>query len=234
MKKSLLILLTFIGVLSHGVYAQNLLGIRGARFLPGEIRMEDGSTKKGLIQIPRRPSSQKVKFRTTEESEKQTIRIQNIKSFTVTSDLGKQYTLESNYIDQSRRAGAKRVTKFRIFLLVELKGHASLYKIGDAFRTDKDGTLHLFSSNAGDGSGAVNFTYYIKKKGADYAEIFTYENPVNGFLPDVSRRSVVKAMETHLSEYPELIEKVKTKEIDQMNLSEIFTLYNNYMSKNNQ
>lgn len=58
-----------------------------------------------------------------------------------------------------------------------------------------------------------------------------YENPVNGFLPDISRKSVVKAMKIHLSEYPELIEKVRTKEIDKMNLAEIFTIYNNFMSQ---
>jgi hypothetical protein len=149
----------------------------------------------------------------------------------VTSEKGDKYILESNYIDQSKNTDVKKVTKFRIFLVVEVQGYANLYKIGDEFRTDKEGTLYLYSYNAGDGSGAVNFRYYIKKRGADYAEIFTIENPVNGFLPDMSRNSIVKAMETHMSEYPELIEKVRSKQIDKMDLIQIFKLYNEYMDK---
>jgi hypothetical protein len=231
MKRLLIALLAIIGLFTCNVFSQSLIGIGGAKFLPGEILMEDGSTKSGLIQIPKRPSSQKAKFKDSEEADAQTVKIHDIKSFTVTSELGEKYTLESNYIDQSKKAGVKRVTKFRIFLLVEVKGYASLYKIGDEFRTDKKGTLYLYSSNAGDGSGVVNFRYYIKKQGADYAEIFTYENPVNGFMPDISRNSVVKSMEVHLSEYPELIEKVRSKEIDKVNLLEIFMLYNEFMDK---
>lgn len=230
MKRALIILFV-IGLFAVDGHSQSLIGIGGAKFLPGEMLMEDGSTKSGLIQIPKRPSSQKVKFRDSEKASEQIVKIHDIKSFTVTSELGETYTLESNYIDQSKKAGVKRVTKFRIFLLVEVSGYASLYKVGDEFRTDKKGTLYLYSYNAGDGSGAVNFRYYIKKQGAEYAEIFTYENPVNGFLPDISRKSVVKSMEVHLPEYPELIEKVRTKEIDKMNLAEIFTLYNKYMSQ---
>ncbi len=230
MKRALIILFA-IGLLASNGYSQSLIGIGGAKFLPGKILMEDGSTKNGLVQIPKRPSTQKVKFKESEKATEEVVKIHDIKSFTVTSELGETYTLESNYIDQSKKAGVKRVTKFRIFLVVEVSGYASLYKVGDEFRTDKKGTLYLYSYNAGDGSGTANFRYYVKKQDAEYAEIFTYENPVNGFLPDISRKSVVKAMEIHLSEYPELIEKVRTKEIDKMNLAEIFTLYNNFMSK---
>jgi len=227
-----ILLLALLVLTSSNVYSQSLIGIGGAKFLPGEIYFEDGSSKEGLVQIPKRPSSQKIKFKQTEKSDTETITIHDIKSFSVTSDLGEKYILESNYIDQSKKANVQRVTKFRIFLVVEVSGYASLYKIGDEFRTDKKGNLYLFSYNAGDGSGAVNFKYYVKKKGAEYAEIFTIENPVNGFIPDMSRKSVVKAMETHLSEYPELIEKVRNKEIDKMDLVQIFKLYNEYVAAN--
>lgn len=232
MKRAIIILLA-IGLFTGEVHSQSLIGIGGAKFLPGVMLMEDGSTKSGLIQIPKRPSSQKVKFKDSEKGKEQTVKIHDIKLFTVTSELGEKYTLESNYIDQSKKAGAKKVTKFRIFLLVEVNGYVSLYKVGDEFRTDKKGTLYLYSYNAGDGSGVVNFRYYIKKQGAEYAEIFTIENPVNGFIPDISRKSVVKSMEVHLSEYPELVEKVRSKEIDKMDLIQIFKLYNEFMAKSN-
>lgn len=229
--RTFLLLAAFI-FSSSPVFSQSLIGLGGAKYLPGEIFFEDGSSRDGLVQIPKRPSSQKIKFKPTEKSSTETIKINDIKSFSVTSKLGEKYVLESNYIDQSIKDNVQRVTKFRIFLLVEVSGYASLYKIGDEFRTDKNGELYLYSYNAGDGSGVVNFKYYIKKKGAEYAEIFTIENPVNGFLPDMSRKSVVKAMELHLPEYPELIEKVRNKEIDKMDLVQIFKLYNDYMNTN--
>lgn len=231
MKRIFFTLLTIFGLFSSGVFSQSLIDIGGAKFLPGEILMEDGSTKSGLIQVPKRPSSQKVKFKDSENADVQVVKIHDIESFTVMSDQGEKYTLESNYIDQSKKAGVKRVTKFRIFLVVEVKGYASLYKIGDEFRTDKKGNLYLYSYNAGDGSGTVNFKYYIKKQGAEYAEIFTIENPVNGFLPDISRKSIVKAMEIHLPEYPELIENVRSKKIDKLDLIQIFKLFNEYIEK---
>jgi len=171
-----------------------------------------------------------VKFKESENAQKQVIKIHDIQSFTIASESGEQYTLESNYIDQSKNPGVKRVTKFRIFLLVNVKGFATLYKVGDEFRVDRNGTLYLFSYNAGDGSGTANFRYYIKKQGAEYAKLFTYENPVNGFLPDISRRSVVKAMEAHLPEYPELIEQVRSKEIRKIDLTDLFRRYNDFMA----
>lgn len=227
---STIVLLAVFVFSSSIAFSQNLIGLGGAKYLPGKILLEDGSSKDGLVQIPKRPSSQKINFKPTEKSDTETIKTHDIKSFFVTSEMGEKYILESNYIDQSKKENIQRVTKFRIFLVVEVSGYASLYKIGDEFRTDKKGSLYLYSYNAGDGSGAVNFKYYIKKQGAAYAEIFTIENPVNGFIPDMSRKSVVKAMETHLSEYPELIEKVRNKEIDKIDLIHIFKKYNEYMA----
>ena len=90
--------------------------------------MEDGSSKSGLIQIPKRPSSQKIKFKDSEKAARQVIKIQDIKCFLVKSELGDTYILESNYIDQSKKEGIKRVTKFRIFLLVEVKGYDFMKK----------------------------------------------------------------------------------------------------------
>ncbi|MCK4920160.1 MAG: hypothetical protein KAS71_03890 [Bacteroidales bacterium] len=230
MKRQVVILLVF-GLLVGNIQAQRLVGFGGNEYLKGEIFFEDASVLSGYIQVPKLPSSQKVNFKESVKGEKQTIKIHNIKSFKVYSELGDKYTFESNYIDQSKKAGVKRVTKFRIFLLVDVKGYGSLYKIGDEYRTDKDGTLYLYSYNAGDGSGVANFRYYIKKQGAEYAEIFEYENPVNGILPDISRKSLVKSMEVHLSEHPELIEKVRNKELDKMDLTEIFKQYNEYMTQ---
>lgn len=229
-RKTVIILLV-MSLFTENVFSQSLIGIGGLKFLPGNVVMEDGSIKSGLIQIPKRPSSQKIKFKDSEKAAEQTVKIHDVKSFSVTSDLGEKHILESNYIDQSKKAGVKRITKFRIFLLVDTKGHANLYKVGDEFRTDKNGTLYLYSYNAGDGSGVANFRYYIKKQGSDYAEIFEYENPKNGILPDISRRSLVKSMEVHLSEYPELIDKIKNKKIDEMDLTDIFDQYNNFMAR---
>ena len=118
-------------------------------------------------------------------------------------------------------------------MLVVDKGYATLYVKGSKFKTNKDGTIDIVSYALESEGGTPRFFYYLKKQDMDFAAPFdiTYTKS-KSFVIDFNK-NLIRNTESYLSEYPELVERVKNGDFTHKNIPELIETYNKYMANNN-
>ncbi len=204
----------------------------GKKFVKCKLSLTDGSVKSGFIKVPKTALTVKLEFKEHLDAEVEEIKTLSVNSFTTYSDTGEEYNFECHFIDlKPKHVANLEQLKFKYTLLVAVKGHTTLYVTGNNYRTKKDGTVYVTSYNAG-GEINAHSIYYIKKPNILFAEQFIITKVA--VMPSISlnspRKQLIKAMQKHLPECPELIESIKNKEVEP-DLAIVIDLYNKFMSK---
>ena len=101
-----------------------------AKFYDGTITYNDGSTKKGLIEIPEDGSKQEISFKNDLKAKAEQISINDVKSFEITSGKNPVATkFVSIYLAKGPLFGTKecKVDKKKSWVRVEKEGGITLY-----------------------------------------------------------------------------------------------------------
>jgi hypothetical protein len=192
--------------------------------------MEDGTIKKGYVDIPTLDIVRKLKFKETEDGSITKLKINKINKVTVYSDDGQSNTFESVYIDLTFSPKKERISGYKVLMLVREKGYATLYIKGDKYKIRKDGSVDIVAYALESEGGVPVFRYYIRKKGKDYAAYFAYHTKNPGSIVIGIHGELKQGTRNYLSEYPKLVKEVENREYTHKNIPEIIEVYNEYMN----
>lgn len=184
-----------------------------AKFRSGTIFLNDGSSKKGFLEIPNYDDS-KIKFRSTEKASTEKFNIDEVKSFEVINDDKVKVYYETLYL-----------ANFKMFSTTEIK----VDKRKSWVRIVKQGKITLYSafySYRYGSSVTEGRNYYIKKPNSENP-LFIYDADVNGFSLQVNAfNSLKKAVKVHFdNDCPQLVELLNKEELKRIGLSHIVDLY---------
>jgi hypothetical protein len=185
-----------------------------AKFYPGTITFNDGSTKTGVVEIPSF-SSQKLKFRSEEKADTEKLSIDDIKKFTVTLEKN-----ESTYFALNLAS----IKPFkREYKIEKKKSWVRLLVSGNGLNI-----MELYSS-AYDAGGIAppspaSMSYFFWKPENNYCNYFHTEFGVKGI-------GVFKALKQHIElnfekECPEMAEKLEKEKFNERFMEYIMDLYN--------
>ncbi len=164
-----------------------------AEYLPGTITFNDGTTKTGLIDLPKRHNQKEIGYKEEKKAKEQNFTVDEVKEFTVTDKDNK-------------------VTKFVTLKLANLKGlsHPS-YKIEDKkswLEIVREGEINIMTAYV-ISSSRKGPVYYMQKPDEDYcrwlAEFY------GGFTANEFKGLVAMVSFNFKDECPNLAESI-TKE----------------------
>ncbi|HNP33117.1 MAG TPA: hypothetical protein PKN96_07475 [Flavobacterium sp.] len=180
-----------------------------AKFYDGTITYNDGSTKKGLIEIPENASRQEISFKTDLKAKPEKISIDDVKGFEITSGKNDVPTkFVSIYLAKGPLYGTKecKVDKKKSWVRIEKEGGITLYSSYIGYRPGvRGGAIHdsgwppetYFFLGRPDKDYAVFFWMYIESAGTTIA--------VNNFK--VIKRLTATHFETKCPELENFIDK---------------------------
>lgn len=196
-----------------------------ANFHPGVMTLNDGTIKKGLIEIPDDSENSKIKFKSDEDAKKEKIALELIKSFVVYNDK-----------NQSQKFIITHLAYFNPFSKENnFRKHNKLACVAVA-REGKLTLCYAWFMTAGAGGGAVGGATvtggstsgetFIYKEGNDYALEF-YQGSLKGFNISVNSFKHLKDMITkHFgNECPKLVDLINKEDIKKNGITRVFELY---------
>lgn len=204
-------------------------GIIGNKFQKGEIHFEDGTVKKGFVQVPKTDISMSIMFKESLESQEEKIKTITISSFTVYADNGEPTVFECVFADLSKNPNKQRVTKYKLSLMVFEKGYATLYMKGSKYKTLKDGTVEIVSYALQSEGGTPLFYYYLKKQDMDFAVQFDITHTQSRSIVIDFNKDLKKNVAVYFKEYPDLVERVQNGKFSHKSVPELVQEYNNFM-----
>jgi hypothetical protein len=197
----------------------------GQVFQKATITYLNGEVKKGFVLIPRKPTEKSIKYKLSRNiSTEERIKSEELKYIVIESDEGNKYVLERIPIALKPRS---KPTK-PCWLLVKVAGYGTLYIGADYFVADNMGNVDVVAVGGGH-SGPATFNYYLKKGNLDVAYYMGMTSP-GGMLG--LNALLRKTAEMNLSDYPELVERIKNKEFTHNDIPAIIMIYNDYMKGN--
>ena len=219
-KKSAILvsLVMFFGF--NGIAQNNL--INPNEFWKGEIKLSDGSVKKGYIRVPDSGDDNSIVYRAGEKGGKESIKSDLIESFTVVSGKGNAYTFDR--LATRFNIKKEKVSEKKYFLLVFKKGsHATFYLASNGYYTNaKDGTLDIVNTYLS-GKDLPTFTYLIRKKNQDFADVFGQTSP-SKTLFGLNKMLKVRC-EYLIPDDPSLLKRIEADEFKHTQIPEIIDIY---------
>lgn len=212
LKKYLFVFSFFIIFTSYSQVSQ--INLNSNPYWEGEIEMADGTMINGYVKISKHTGIRKVYFKKTLSGEKEFVKRKKVKSVHITSPNGKEYLFELIPVNYSLKLQA---TISRPLILVEGKNeYVTFYIASGNYEVDKktNEIILVYRYNP-----SIDFptTYrFIRKRGVKTANIFYMSGDIAGYK---------KPIRYHLTEDPELIEKVENGELGKKNFPEIISLY---------
>jgi len=209
MKLSLL-LITFLVFVSSNLEAQN---INTNPFLEGEIRLNNGTVKKGFVQVPNSPKLRAVSLRQTKDGENERVRRRDIESIVVFSEAGNRYLFENVVIQWSPKIN---ITYGKSLLLVLGKNNfVTFYIEHGVYRVNKSGEIvMLYRVDAGRDFASTN--HYMKKREYKNAIMLYTTNLVGGIKGRANDL---------LTEDPGLLKRINDGELKARDIDEILKIY---------
>jgi len=194
----------------------------GQVYQRGSITYLNGDVKTGYLLIPEAPKQKTIKFKLSRNiSQVDKIQSEDIKSISVESKDSNIYYFER--VSVSRKPGTKPLKPY--WLLVCTSGYATLYTSSSYFESDDKGNVFVVASSS---SGPPTFNYFLRKGNQDIAYYFGMTGNIIGL-----NIMLKKNADQYLSDYPELVERIKNKEFTHRDIKAIIQIYNDYMKDNN-
>jgi hypothetical protein len=151
MKKLILLILILI-------YASTL---SAQKYYKGSLYFIDGKVMNGLVKIPSDPHDKKIEFKKANSDEKISFDSEILKSITISVDDSSQY----EFVREIGKKPTSKKGNYKIldpaWLTVLVKGHATLYAAGQAFKVSKRGELIIRGSWTG---GVPPDTHFFLKR----------------------------------------------------------------------
>lgn len=191
-------------------YSQN---INTNPFWEGEIKFNDGTIKKGFIQVPNNPSQVRVSFKKTKNGKNERVKKKDIKSVKVISKLGKVHDFEPVAVVLTIKGNA---SLGKLLLLVSHKNDfAKFYISYGVYRVNNDGELYMrYRYNMSTDFPVL--AYYLKKRDYKKARLFDATSLARGLK---------KGAKAYLTEDPELLEKINNGDLKFGDMNEIIETY---------
>nr|WP_321236868.1 hypothetical protein [uncultured Psychroserpens sp.] len=212
MKRLLLLVFAFI-LSTTSTQSQN---INTNPFWKGEITLSDGTEKSGLVRVPNNPKQKMVVFKISEKGKVQKIKRDDVASVVVYSESGNSYRYENTpaILNMKREKPSRKS-----LLLVSAKNdYVTFYVESGAYKVDKkSGELSLIYRYI-QGQDFPVVVYYIKKRDRQVANLFFMTGHLGG---------IKKGTKLHLTEDPDLVERVLKKELKKKDITEIIDIYMN-------
>lgn len=209
MKLSILfvIVLAFFG---SNLMAQN---INTNPFWEGEIRLNDGTVKKGFVQVPNNPKLRAVSLRQTKDGKNERVRRRDIESIVVFSEAGNRYVFETAVIQWSEKIN---ITYGKSLMLVLGKNnYATFYIEHGVYRVNSSGEIIMvYRVNAGRDFASTN--YYIKKR--------DYKNAIMLYTTNLAGGIRGRAKDL-LTEDPVLLNRINERELRSRDILQIIQIY---------
>ncbi|WP_460219508.1 hypothetical protein [Psychroserpens sp. MEBiC05023] len=185
-------------------------------FWKGDITLSNGTVKSGLVKVPNNPKQKRVVYKISEKGKVEKIKRDAIASVVVYSENGNAYLYENTKCILHMKREKPSTSSL---LLVSAKNdYVTFYVESGAYKVDKsDGELGLlYRYNYGQDFPTV--AYYIKKRDKSVANLFYMTGHLGG---------IKKGTKLHLTEAPNLVDRVLKKEFKKKDVAEIISLYIN-------
>ena len=160
-----------------------------AKFFDGTINYNDGKSKTGLIELPTEPSQQTIKFKTDLKAKAESIDINDIKDFDITSGKDQLATkFVSIYIAKGPLFGECKVDKKKSWVRIEKEGKITLYSSYIGYRPGiRGGAIH-------DSGWPPQTYFYLGRPGINYATYFWLYIESSGGMIAVNNFKVIKRL----------------------------------------
>ena len=190
-------------------------------FFPGTLHYKNGTVRNVFVSAPKKVRQGSIIFRADKNSKKEKVSSSLLDSISITPTPG-----ITHYFDHMPWCFKKGGNpKKAIWFYVTVRGYATLYLWYETFIIYKRGKASTVSYTTG-GSGVV-YTYMLRKKNEKTAVYFV-QVPSHTIAIGFNA-ALKKAATTFLSEDKDLLDKINKKQLQNENLEEILTIYNNYM-----
>lgn len=211
MKLKLLLFILSI-TFSINIHSQN---INTNPYWQGEIKLKDGTLKKGLVQVPNNPAQSRVAFKLTENSKKVKFKKKNIEAVKVVSKSGKIYEFEPVAVVITIKGNASLGKS--LLLVYNQNDYVKFYFSSGVYRVNKNDELYtLYRFIQGQDFPTLN--YYLKKRDYDKARLL--------YMTSLAR-GLKKGANAYFKEDPELLQKINNKELRFKDIDEIIATYLN-------
>ena len=187
--------------------ASSQLNINTNPFWLGEIQMLDGSIKSGFVQPPNIAAQRKISFKPSEKEAVQKIKRQEIAKIKVISENDKAY-----YFDNLPIGSHKKVSKKRYLLLVQARNNFVTFYIMSTYKVNNT-TGNITALTKGD---LPSFSYWMSKGAKTDAKMYYMSGQASGIKKDA---------EWHFAEDPNLVERMKNKELKGNDIPEIIRTF---------
>ena len=160
-----------------------------AKFFDGTINYNDGTSKTGLIELPTEPGKQTIKFKTDLKAKAESIDINDIKDFDITSGKDQLATkFVSIYIAKGPLFGECKVDKKKSWVRIEKEGKITLYSSYIGYRPGiRGGAIH-------DSGWPPQTYFYLGRPGINYATYFWLYIESSGGMIAVNNFKVIKRL----------------------------------------
>ena len=178
--------------------------------------MNDGSVKKGFVELPEYPDDAKIKFRLEEKGKNEKLDVNDVKEFEIINDKGDVVKYATVYL-----ADPKPFTKDQ-FTLGKKKSWAKVFKEGGI-------TIYYAYAAYSPGTGTGGYgSSYVMKKGDTHA-YFIMDGGSKGLNFNMNGFHNFKKYFTRIFEKdcPKLIELVTKEDLNKNGLSYLVDLFEN-------
>ncbi|MES2410219.1 MAG: hypothetical protein V4535_02110 [Bacteroidota bacterium] len=203
-----------------------------AKFYDGIVTYNDGTTKKGLIEIPAEGGKQEIQFKTDLKAKAESISINDVKGFEITSGKNAVPTkFVALYLAKGPLYGTKevKVDKKKSWVRIEKEGGITLYSSYIGYRPGVRG-----------GGGAVatsgwppQTNFFLGRPDKDYAVFFWMYIESAGTTIAVNNFKVIKRLtESHFeTKCPELHTFIDKDDFKTNGIGRIVDLYDEHCGK---
>ncbi|MBS1603746.1 MAG: hypothetical protein JST42_13840 [Bacteroidetes bacterium] len=199
-------LFTLLLVISIGIVAH-----AGGKYGYCKLVFVDGSSRTGLVETS---LDKDVRFKSSDENAPEKIPSEKIKTVAFLKEDGKTSAVEYDYIKVYLGWGQKRISDYAWFEVLQ-RGTATLY----LRRTEMRGSIYNTTT-------AGFLDYYVMRDGEPAAKMISNVSSFN------NNQTFHAKAPLYFADYPELAEKIKSKEYTWKELGTVVRLYNEWAAAN--
>ena len=196
-----------------------------AKFFDGTINYNDGTSKTGLIELPTEPGKQTIKFKTDLKAKAESIDINDVKGFEITSGENQEATkFVSIYIAKGPLFGECKVDKKKSWLRIEKEGKITLYSGYIGYRPGiRGGAIH-------DSGWPPQTYFYLGRPGINYATYFwLYIESAGGTIAVNNFKVIKRLTKAHFeADCPTLESFIDKDDFKTNGISRIIDLYDEH------
>ncbi|WP_191858711.1 hypothetical protein [Hanstruepera ponticola] len=216
-KLFVVIILCFVSTSIFKANAQ--ININTNPYWKGEIRLLDGTSKKGLILVPNSSGEDYIAYKSSENGNKETFRRKLIDYVVVASENGRSYLYENIPVAYTIKGITSKNTK--LLLVAAKNNYVTFYVESGVYKVDEKTNEIYFLYRSQFGNDLPATYYFIRKQDASNANLFALSgNNIVGL-----NSKLKKSAKYHLTETPDLIKKIEKKELKHNDVPKIISQY---------